>query len=337
MSFYIFKTNYIITQIMNNINSITIHIGMPKCASTTLQRNFFNHLPLINYAGSEGTRESFNLTNKVLQSDDFYYNEAEILNKYNSFCDPNKPLVISNEHTSGVNMPFSKIMTQNIKTIADRYKSLFPHAKILIIIRNQFDIQKSMYVQKMFTLHDFLSIKKMSFNKWIELNIHNVNSGWRSCFEFADYYSVIRYFYDLFENVKVVVFENMVKDMKGFIQHELSPFIGLIGEEAIQYYDSTVTNKRHNKAEILLNKIIQNSNSILINKLGNPQKYISKEKRLALMDNFNKLVGSFSGGKIKTNYTEEQKQFITDFYGNNNKKLSDMLQIDLSKYSYPMK
>lgn len=319
-------------------NETIIHIGMPKCASTTLQKNFFLQLPSINYAGLGKDTDLTAQMNSIFQKDDIHYNENQIRQNIDSATNPDLPFVISNEFYSNFNASFlSRHTIQSRSKIARRFKSLFPEAKILIIIRNQYDMQKSIYAQKKFMYSNYVKTNKLTFRHWIDLNIYDHNLGWSNIFEYADYYSLINFYFSMFENVKVVVFEEMVKDIKVFLKNELCPYIGIDGEEAMKYYIDEVANKRHTKAEIILNKYIHRGIAFLQKKLGNPQKAISEEKREAFRKKLYSFTNSIKLGKIKTEFTEEQKQFMLDYYGENNRKLSEMIGVDLGKYGYPIK
>lgn len=321
---------------MSNIENVTIHIGMPKSASSTLQRNFFRNLPLINYAGlSSNNKKLTKLTTSIYKKGNLYFDENLLLKQIKSRIDPEKPLVISSEYSSGVVAPFSRFAIQNRTTIAQRYKALFPDAKILIIIRNQYDIQKSMYVQRLLDHSEYVKMERLPFQDWIDFNIKDLQEDWGNIFEFADYFPLIQYYANNFREVKVVVFEKMIEDMASFLKDDLSPFIGVSGEDAIPYYTDKIVNRRHTKEELTTRKFTHKVSS-LFKKAGNPQRIIPIEQRRKITGTLLSSVNSISSGKIKTVYTNRQKEFLLNYYGENNRKLSEMLEFDLEKYGYPI-
>jgi hypothetical protein len=292
---------------------------------------------LINYGGIGGNNELSKLITSIAKTDGLYYDEKDLKKKINHHITTDKPLVISNEFSIGMVLPLNQDIPQSREVIADRYKKLFPDARILLVIRNQFDIQKSVYVQTLTSHSKYFSHRKLPFKKWMEMNIYQFQNGWINSFEFSDYYSLVCFYKKKFKDVKVVLFEEIIKDMPGFVNKELCPYLGISGEEAIKYYEDAVLNRRHSRWEIVFEKLIRNSIHLLQNKLGYPQKIIAEKKRSAFMKRLHHAIDSISVGKIKANFSEAHKKFMLDFYGEGNQKLSEMLQIDLGKYGYPVK
>ncbi len=83
---------------------------------------------------------------------------------------------------------------------------------------------------------------------------------------------------NLFENVKVVIFEEMVKDIKGYIENGLYQFLNIDPEVAISHFADMQENKRHTKGSIFAERMIRKSLAFL-NLLGSPQKIIPSAKR----------------------------------------------------------
>ncbi len=281
---------------------IVIHIGMPKSASTSLQRNFFARLPSINYSGiGGGNTTSNNFLKKIIFEKEIDYIATEVHDGIEKDFKKQLPIVFSYE---GASMPilkqFKKI-PQEREIIAKRFKTLYPKAKILIIIRNQFKIHPSMYVQKLKGERDSIPIKNISFNKWLDWNRELNESSLDNIFQFADYYSLIRIYKKMFSEVKVVVFEDMIKDMRGFIKDDLCPFIGVDATKAIPYYGDKIKNKRRSKNSMFVENIIRVSLNFFRDKLGNPQKIISIEKRRKLMIKVHKIIHLIPYGEIDTN------------------------------------
>lgn len=130
---------------------LLIHIGLPKCASSWLQKklfveesNFLSHTQ-----GSESdSRTSMRLVRELLPENSPYFDKQECLNYFiNHLLSPafEKGMipVFSRERLSGLQVMgcFDRVM------IAERLHSLFPKGKILIIIREQNDLIRSTYAQ----------------------------------------------------------------------------------------------------------------------------------------------------------------------------------------------
>ncbi len=315
-----------------------IHIGMPKAASTSLQQNFFARLPFINFTGGA---ENYNSTSncafiKTVHDDELYFDTDKIREEITRDYDPALPIVLSKEFACGTFLPLSRGIPQSRTTIAKRFKALFPDAKILLIIRNQLKLQKSLYSE--FYKHEsrFLNSRMVSFNKWMELNIKLESEGKQNVYHFADYYSLITLYKSLFDDVKVVVFEEMTKDMHGFLENDLCPFIGIDSNEAMPYYIDSIKNSRHTKSGVWAENITRKTINFLQNNLGNPQKKIPIEKRKKFMQKVHRFNASIPFGKINPKYLEKHKDFLTNYYAKGNRKVSEIIGIDLGKYGYPV-
>ncbi len=317
--------------------NIVIHIGMPKAASTSLQKNFFARLPLINYSGIYGdNKTSRYFFKKVIFEKEVDYITTEVYDGIEKDFKKQLPIVFSNESVSMPILKQFKKIPQEREIIAKRVKTLYPKAKILIIIRNQFKIHQSNYVQTLKAERDSIPFKNISFNKWIDWNRELEENDLDNVFRFADYYSLIRIYKKMFSEVKVVVFEDMIKDMRGFVKDDLCPFIGVDTTKAMPYYEDKIKNKRRSKNSMFVENIIRVSLNFFRNKLGNPQKIISIEKRRKLMIKVHKIIHFIPYGKVDTNYSAEHQKFIEGYYSEGNRKVSEIIGIDLGKYGYPV-
>ena len=316
-----------------------IHIGMPKAASTSLQQNFFARLPLINFTGGP---ENYNSTSnlafvKTVHNNELYFDADKIREEITKDYDPALPIVLSKEFACAPFIPLSRGIPQSRTTIAKRFKALFPNAKILIIIRNQLKLQKSLYSE--FYKHEsrFLKSHMVSFKKWMELNRKLESEGKQNVFHFADFYSLITLYKSLFDEVKVVVFEEMIKDMHGFLENDLCEFIGIEANEAMPYYIDSIKNSRHTKTGVWAENVTRKIINFLQNSLGNPQKKIPIEKRKKFMQKVHRFNASIPFGKINPKYSEKHKSYLTNYYAEGNRKVSEMIGVDLEKYGYPVK
>ncbi len=318
--------------------NIVIHIGMPKAASTTLQQNFFARLPVINFTGGNENYNSLSNLSfiKIIGTDDCYFNADDVRRGIVKEYDDKLPTVLSKEFACSPFLPLSRGIPQSRTTVAKRFKTLFPDAKILIVIRNQLKLQKSLYSE--FYKHEsrFLKLRMVSFKKWIDLNIKLESEGKQNVFQFADFYSLINIYQDLFPEVKVVVFEEMVKDMHSFLEKELCPFIGVEAEKAMPFYVDKVENSRHSKAGIYANNFIRKIINLLQNSLGNPQQVIPIDKRVKFMKKVHRFTNSIPFGKINPEYSEDHEKFLKNYYAEGNRKVSEIIGVDLGKYGYPV-
>jgi len=315
--------------------NITVHIGMPKSASTTLQKYFSSKLKGVHYAGPENKSEISDAFLDIIKKEDSYFDISEIDSTFKKLITPDKPLIMSSEFACSFLSPLSSGIPQSKTTICNRLHELVPQAKIMIVIRSQFDLHKSLYAQQLRNESDSLSFKKMSFDNWINKNIDLNSQHWQSVFELADYHTLIKLYQSKFDRVKVFVFEEIIDDMEGFVNKDLREYLELAQNNIISPFVNNKENLRHNKFDIMAENNINKAAQAFKTKLGDPFKSIPQRRKTKLVANILRFFNSFSSGKIETEYSDEQSQFLIDYYKESNEKTSKLIRKDLSKYGYP--
>ncbi len=117
-----------------------IHIGMPRTATTFLQRKIFPHLTGFHFLSLPYAHFS-PAFQKIQYQDDSLYSVDEIKNDLAPLFKCEK-LLISNENFVGQSLFwYNGNRTRN----ARRLQELFPDAHIIITLRNQLDLLRSMY------------------------------------------------------------------------------------------------------------------------------------------------------------------------------------------------
>ncbi|MBI9074128.1 MAG: hypothetical protein JEZ02_01870 [Desulfatibacillum sp.] len=114
-----------------------IHIGLPKCASTSLQQNLFSKHPDIEYWGIPWKEDRITSLMACLHQHDSL--DFERVDKHVELS-PDKPNVISYER-------FSSDFNPDRKETAKRLKEVFGDSEVLLVIRNQVDQMESLYKQ----------------------------------------------------------------------------------------------------------------------------------------------------------------------------------------------
>ena len=125
------------------MDKVIIHIGYHKSASTFLQEEVFARLP-VNYLFFEGLdRQVLHIVESEKEPDHeavYSWINRELAKRY---PDNNKEItVLSHEELSGHPHGYNKFSSF---TTANNLRTLFPMARILIIVRNQFDYIASLY------------------------------------------------------------------------------------------------------------------------------------------------------------------------------------------------
>lgn len=316
--------------------NITIHIGMPKSASTTIQRYFMSGLQDIHYFGAEDFSEGSRLFLQILNQDGLRFNANKNEQALEENIDQTKPVIFSSEFACGLRSPLLSGQVQSSSTICERLYDVAPQAKILIILRNQFDLQKSFHAQLLKKESTFLDIDKFTLDSWMEKNINLHNQHWPSVFDFADYFSLVKLYQSKFENVYVVLFEEIIKDMESFVNDDLFNFMQLEKKHVRSPFVNKVENVRYDTSNIKVNDLINKVSNILKKRFGNPFGKVDKDQKERLISNMIHISGKIFPGKRYTQYDRKHELFIHDFYKNSNQQLAELLNKDLSKFGYPV-
>jgi len=318
------------------MNNIYFHIGYPKSASTTLQKQLFNkHSQIINL-GLYPTKNIGNDTEKIdnnalyikdeqiklfydnlLKKDEINYQNTnnsnilkEILDKY---YDNDKAIVFSEERATSVFFTHPDIGVK-----LNRIKDLIPDAKIIIVVRNQIDALSSMYADFPFDPRSIKIGKYIDINEWIEIVLNEEFIYYR---EMLNYYNIIKYCEKLFgiENICILEFEELLKNKEEF-SNKISSFLQIDSKEALDLLLSKHENKRvshrYNIARAVKKKYLPNTS---LRKIFGDQ-------------NTNKINSFFKKGKSKKyELSKEIKKKINDFYHKDNEKLQNIYDIEFNR------
>jgi hypothetical protein len=317
---------------------IFIHIGMPKAASTTLQRNFFERQTAIKYVcftPDSPQTNSAELLTSILYSEDEDLDLDVIRAGLQEFSGSQSPVVISNEN---ILMPGASLGIYNTMyrtQVAHRLSALFPKGKILLVVRNPIAFLQSMYVQILFNYRLSKNRKYGSFQNFIDEEIEKELQGMPSILKVADYKSILQLYSSLFRDIKVVILEEVRSDFAGFLRDDLSSWLGLDGGEALRNYTQRESNLRHSKAEIIGKKSIHWGLSALA-ALGNPHKVLPESTRVGVMKSIRKGISFFDFWTVKTDFTPAQLEFVYQYYAPRNQWLANYVNKDLSQWGYPV-
>jgi len=320
----------------------TFHIGFPKSASTTLQKQLFDKHDQINFMGiyptknigqdtddknintlylkNETLKEFHNsLTN--LEGIEYYFSDVEkYYNEIKSLLSKDKLNVFSNERFASVLFAHKDRAEK-----ARRIKQFFPDAKIVIIIRNQIDIIKSQYRDHPFDPRNlYANQKSVSIDKWVERDFKNYDISFVKSIE---YYKIVKYYSELFgkENIGVFLFEEMVQDLESFSKR-LSNFLDIDETETYNLLNSKHENDGVSQNLNSYRKFKATVSSYIPTFLKNSELIRALDKQL-----FQKLK---QGKKQKIEMSIRTKQKIFEYYNEQNKKLADEFDLNLKKYGY---
>jgi len=308
--------------------SLYIHIGIGKAASSTLQQEFFNYLPRFNYLGSghKGINKDDEIRNIIhtiigCEQSEYIQNYERIyqLIRKKMYSRHEKRLIISDESFA---TGLSSFPGQVEKAeIAYRLANLFPSSKILIVIRNQLETLKSLFVQQ---LKGANCIK--NWQEWLDRQKQYAHlTSQLSWLKYDTIYETYNKFFSQ-DNIHVLLFEDFAEGNLCFYAGMEAFLDFMVDIETIQYM---LSNKHKNKRMTTLSyQFKQGKNNIILNKLANiiPSKLKEQMKQSAVL----------LGRPINPKIREEDIDYIYNFYNESNYKMSNLIGYDLKQKGYPI-
>jgi hypothetical protein len=316
-------------------------VGYAKSASTTLQKQLFNQHPEINNLGLFPTQNIGQDSDYIDESclflkdenlQKFYYNlvmlnSIDYLNSNNidifnqnikKYISNTKINLFSNERLTSVFFSHDDIVSK-----ADRLKKIFPNAKIIVIIRNQFNLIKSQYRDHPFNPKELSIGKPVSLNDWIKIAFESEGVYFLNSLKYGE---TIDYYEKLFgkENIQILLLEELASD------------INLFSEKISQFMDIDYKNT--------LNCLLDKRENTSVSKKYNFYRRIRRKIPFQLeISKFfpgiikNKLLNKLKSGKKEefqiNKYWVKQ---LEEYYSDSNKKLEKKYDLNLKKYNYPM-
>jgi hypothetical protein len=319
---------------------IFIHAGFPKAASTTLQRHLFNRHSEIKYLGL------YPLHNIGIDTEEdgvsaVYLQDKELRSLYNNIVDlgvieyeasvnkrlfdsvaekhidsAGKCIVLSNEKLTSV---FFAHCDNGVK--AERLADLFPGAKVILLIRNQYDWLKSQYRDHPFDPRSFAIGKPVSLDDWFKIAFWNKQLR---LFQMLNYIDIIDYYAKLFgeANVGVFLFEELAQDATEF-SRKISSFMGIGRQETADLlsgkHENRGVSRRYNVYRASKRKYLGwfFKNRILSARLE------------GVLDGWLK-----SGKPADYVLSPENLSRVEKYFSPGNRKLVEKYELDLEKYGY---
>lgn len=307
-----------------------IHVGFPKCASTSLQRDFFAKSEKICFIGRSddwhGLRKSCHNSLMALATLDEaqYKSRKKTLEQQikTSLAEQDGVVnIVSDELLVSFYRPYLRgIPVADVYLVAKRLKSIFPDAKILMVIRNQIQFLSSMLGQLMrnnrvvFDMDDFFAQHK-SF----------VEQGVGSFLHLADYNRTYGVYSELFgaENIEIVLLENLGKSPRKVIGSLLER-MGVNEEIDIEEVLPGKQNSRTTADELVRYRY---------RGFRNVTRFVPSDLRKIAIGILSKLGAS---SEIKKEFSKEDLDFLDHFYGFGNRALQEATGLDLDGFGYPM-
>tara|TARA_Y100000589_G_scaffold320020_1_gene349388 strand:- start:59496 stop:60428 length:933 start_codon:yes stop_codon:yes gene_type:complete len=299
---------------------------MPRTATTFLQRNIFPFITDFQLVSLPYSH--FGAPFQKLQyQDDSLYSFEEVKNKLTELYQREKVL-ISNENFTGQSLFW---YNGNRSRNAQRLKALFPEATIILTLRNQPDLLRSMYEinlqwketkslddfiitnEENFSLHDYFAQKSP--------NLHHTRYPVTDSYEHIegyDYLPLIKLYQSLFPKVCVLFYEDFVMNKEKFItnlEHALdTPFSEKVKKLFFE--------------QPKINSGLDASQAEKLRKLNRLATFAQHNKFIAAYYYRRKraIINKTSSGK-KIDFSKEKKLYLTEYFAQKNKQLQQELNI----------
>lgn len=298
-----------------------IHIGANKTGSTTLQRCLFSQSNELVYIGEDGEDyiQKMDTIKSLISDDDIHYvnhTAKELFKQKESICG-NRTLLFSSED----------IMTSHVPSLcAKRLFNFLPDAQILLVIRNQLTAIPSMYANHGAYLKNVPRRywkRYVSFNEWMEYST-----------AFIKYSLLDSYFYDrmlsvftpLFgkQNISILFYEDYVANPKQFIG-QLSDILAINKDNALKLLELKRERKRVTARQMRYHRLCDYfGGRDLIQSLTLP---VIKDMWRNYLDG-----GPPADGFMSNVWRDK----IIELYKEDNKRLQDGYDVDLTRYGYPL-
>lgn len=330
-----------------------IHIGLPKTATTTLQRYLFSRHSEIQYIGkfrsngefgnypfpaakklnqhllgirkTYGARKALRLIPRLSQR------EINELKSYvDAGMDAGKISVYSQE-------AISELPHEKTEKFAEVLQSIFGDCRLLLTIREPLSFVKSQYFQ-MLKSHNLASGRELKkyvgrspryfdVNEWVMLSYEHRAHSLRHMLKVGE---IARTYANSFgkDRVKVLVFEQLKNDAEGFYR-DLVNFLEINADEAYALSQNQSTNIRWSEDPI---NRIKHLEQTTFSKLK--YRLCSKRGRTKMLG-LEGLVDPSSGPRMSPQFLPEVKEKILQIGREQTQILESDWGLSLSEYGYP--
>lgn len=308
--------------------NILVHIGYAKTGTTYLQRDVFKKHPRVELLDRKEVREVF------LDVGSLHFSRERAADwfalKGDNVVPPRDWIVISEEELSG------HILSGGnggylAKEIADRFHAVVPEARIVIFVRNQYDMIESTYRQYV-KRGGSLGARSFLFNNGSRYRIPLFD------FDHFDYVRLIRYYISLFGREQVFVFlqEDMQADTAAFMKE----FFSRLGMPFHREEEKDRTRSRNDRMTRFSLPLARIANRFYdrfpINRrviLHLPPVYHAMRKVCRAIDHPD-FVKKWDRGK--STLPNDVREFIGERYGAGNTELAELIGVDLGARGYPV-
>lgn len=320
-----------------------LQIGFIRCATNFLLSNVYPHNPHLECVNPEGRYWELErlLRRDFILADGFEYDRQNFEREFKKIC----PTIFTNKQVMVKGILFRPFTFYNRrrfdrKNVIDRINESFPEVKIIMPIRSQ-----RTWIQSFYSIW-VAAGGLLGFHDFVESFFGNENL----VAHYIDWFPLVSYLHKLFgsERVLIYVFEELKESPQGIanrifdflevprVQIDESPIGRSLSKEVLPlrrflnhlvHFDSGSSdfclNFRRDLGEAKPSKISALYNSLT---LGIYHRYTGNLCRM--IDNAFRFKG-------RLKLEERHLKMIEQRYSGNNRKLSQLLNVDLSNYGYP--
>lgn len=305
---------------------ILFHIGYHKTGSSFLQRTLFDDGD-VGFVRLGGERRLIN--RHLIATNSFHELPSETVERIESeaaaAAASGKTLVVSHERLSG----YPASGGYDSRLIADRLHGAFPHARVLIVVREQKSFIRSMYSQY---LTDGGDLSLRNFLNPPEPHLNRI-PGWD--FSFLAYDRLIGHYRNLFgpERVLVLPFELLTREPERFVG-DIVCFCGHNPESAAATSTGVVNPKR----PLTLQFVTRLINRYLVRSQLSTRGFLPLPTARAALGRIAPVFNLLSPGFLDRALDRRMRRVIdaavADRYAESNRATADLIGIDLSRYGY---
>ncbi|MBX2833830.1 MAG: sulfotransferase [Micavibrio sp.] len=300
---------------------IIIHPGFGKTATTTLQNNLFINHPEIECIGRPQGGDAIQFRDNLLRNMDHYdeKKQKEFLQTVMQNSD-RRAIVFSDE-------VFAARIYEN-QSLANRIKALFPKAKIVFTIRNQYTIIPSYYSNHGRILKKAprpYRGKQVGFSEWFEYCKTNHTNSY---LDFIRYRPIIKIFENLYgrNSIEIFLFEEIVNKNSDFSK-KFSDLLGVNTELTLELLKGKKSNPRKSEKMVRYQHF--------------REKFMPGFSFSSFIPGGTRLREDFQnflnrGKGCSPSITQEHKNFIHQLYKEDNRVLAQDYDLDLKKWGYPL-
>ena len=293
---------------------------MPKTGTTALQRNWFSKWEQVNYCGPYGCDKGWEILRFInsCEKHEFVKRKHEFQDFFLGKFNNDKQSLISKEeiligHQYPVIFNFS-----NREEVIERFLSILEPFGIIIVVRNQMQFVPSLFAQ--WQKHWY--IKKITFSRWLALQITNESNFAGSMLNIACYRSVLEIVEQHIpkDNIKVMLYEDFISSPYFFMK-TLAKTMD-IDCNVNEYVITKQVNQTRSKTGTAIFNIAASKpslRSVIPSHLKKGIKYLANVK---------------SGARYIPN--DEEASYLKRRYKDSNSWLKDNYGLDLMKYNYPI-